>query len=372
MIKKTVSVMLAIFFIIMPLTAFAFGTGETVRWTSLFSDEEGEDILIAGVFSTGDNACRINPSGDQCAYKFTAPESGIYALSMDFGESESYGYSNYCSNFVDGENAYGYRNGGFAEDYGYIYYFEENETQYFCIWAESEKEDFTVSLQNLGNLTDFRITGDKENYQAGYEAIINEDESGYSLSICEGFTFATDKGITFIDTDHSIPVETGELNSGQNTVHAEIYGFEKDLVFNIFYASDYIESVSPAEGFLPPAVSFSKEGYINEIQILPECGKLIFHLKDGSDMPVDFDASCSDIEIEVDDGVIITLYSGIDTDDVENGVFVYGLADGIGFYPVSEISQEEEGFFARVFNAIKAFFAGIIMFFRSLFAGIAF
>lgn len=373
MIKKTVSVMLAIFFVIMPLTAFAFGTGETIHWISPFTDEGGDDMPVAGTLSTGDNACKINPSGDPCAYKFTAPESGVYAFSMSFGESEAYSYSNYCSDFVEGGNVFGYRSGGFAESFGEIYFFEENETQYFCIWAESEIEDFTVSLQYLGNVTGFCIAGEKESYQAGYEAFINElDEGKYSFSVYSGFTFTTDKGITFTDTALAIPFESGEFNSGENTVHADVYGFEKDLVFNIFYASDYIESVSPAEGFLPPVVSSSYDGYFNEIQIVPECGKLVFHMKDGSDIPVDFDASCSDIEIEVDGGKVITLYSNINMDDVENGVIIYGLTDGIEFFCVSEFSPEEEGFFARIFNAIKAFFAGIIMFFRSLFAGIAF
>ncbi len=368
--KKALAIMLTVLTLFAPLTISAAAFEGSIHWEADVFEEGGEDVPYAYPLKAGDNTVKISLTGQQFAYDFTAEESGVYALSLSI-DSDEYSYSAWRSESFEDGTAKGAFAGGTSGEYGDLYYFDKGETEFFCIWAESESGTCTVSLTCLGNVTDVEIAGGKTNYQIGSEVFINLFEDGENqFSNYEGFTFTTDKGLTFTDSAIAFPTEKTELASGENIIPVSAYGIEKELVFNAFNAADYIESISPADGFKAPDLYLDANGNAVDFIIPSEAGKLSCKMTDGSLKTVDIDFEMSDFYLEAEDGTVISLYC--DFDFKEDGSVDFVLTDGADFYEVvSEVNViAERSFFGRIIDAVLGFFAKIIDFFRNLFSAI--
>lgn len=364
-LKKTLAVLLSVILAFSLASITVFAEAETIYW-----QDYDEEYTIGGPLENGDNTF---DSIGKYAYAFEAENAGLYSLSLSVTESEGedgYGYGYMMSGEVEGDVVISDKLSINSEDYEALYYFEEGETQYVCISTEGDISDYTVSLNYLGEVTDFDI--DEAPIQGNVHAYIFDGECTLETSV----TIITSENEEIHSSYLTFPFD-GEAFEETNTVTVTLFGCEKEITFSIFYAGDVLESVTPAEGYKAPSLYTDEDGSWYESD--EKAYKVIYTFKDGTTAENDFETM--EFNVTLDDGRVLSLYGEIV--EGEDGNAYWSVNDGDVSFVLSQVEKgsntpdepiddpTDDNDIMKIINAVKALIQKLIEYIKLFLAIIA-
>lgn len=362
-LKKTLAVLLSVIFAFSLASITAFAEGETIYW-----QDYDEEYTLGSSIATGNNTF---DSIGKYAYAFEAENAGLYSVTLSITEAEvenGYGYSYMISGEVENGTVVSDKPTVSSEEYEVLYYFENGETQYVCVSTEGDISDYTVSVSYIGEVIDFEI--DEVPIQGNVRARIFDGE----CTLETGITITTSENEEIHSSYITFPFD-GEAFEETNTVTASLFGCEKEITFSIFYVSDILESVTPAEDYKAPSFYTDEEGF-SWYESDENAYKVIYTLKDGSTAENDYEAM--DFIVTLDDGKVISLYGEIV--DGEDGNAYWSVNDGEVSFVISQVEKgsdtpdkpvddpTEDNIISKLFNTLKTLIQKLIGFVKSLFS----
>lgn len=292
-IKKLMSIVLVFIIALGTLSATASAKALTIKWDDF---DEFLPVFYGGEVNVGSNVFATHRGN--FAYKFTAPEEGLYCIDTAVNVCEILG-DGYTITFVSEDFN---ENEVFGDKTSYkvneksrwCYYFEKGETQYIGIYSAGRFKNYDVNIEYLGKVTDFGFT-ENTPLQFNEEIWLGKDEAGAYCGMNAEVFFETDKGIKLTQFGIWFPVsEDTELTSGTNTFEVEFFGLKKEIEIEVFYLYDIIRSARTLEGFVSPTI------YVIET----ENGEIAL------DMVILEDNNWEKIEITYSDGSAVTCKFG--------------------------------------------------------------
>lgn len=296
--KKTLKAILAAALaVIMVIPCFsAFAANDTLIWDFYGSEYEYD---YAGEMTVGTTAIPADAT-DYIWYSFDVPENGFYYIHYQYTDMDAWFG---IPEEIEGASAYNEKSFiSYAPDGGdgTIYYLETGKTLVgFDLYYYGENATFETEFLGA-EITEVKPQND---------LIYNYDVYGYEYMGEYVFEAETRFDITFSD-GKTIPYYflTGKTDSeivaGENTFKTEIAGKEYEFTANVYYITDYVESVeiSNIEDYL-----YVYEYYNGTDYNYPEYETIKVNFNDGKTYTV---------TINGDDGIILPngreVYYGFD------------------------------------------------------------
>lgn len=315
-IKKSVSVILSLLMIFAACSLFAFAKDNTVVW-------DDETYTIGTALNEGKNTFS---SLGSYAFEFTAEKEGMYSALFSIKEKgDEYGYSygiaEYAADGIikDSKDYYG------SEEYETMCLFEKGEKAYFLISTEGEIENYSLDIEYIGKVTDFNLCS--EYVQGNINADVYEADNGFECELDIPVSYKTDTGKEFTSSYISFPVDFNKLESKRYTLSVNSINCEKEISFEVFFASDLIKNIVPAQGFVEPKIHLDDEGDIEWVETDENSFKVEYVLANGE--TVSNNSESYEFTLTLDDGRTVVLYSDVVKGEDGKYYFVVGDFNGL-------------------------------------------
>lgn len=251
--KRIISILLTVLLAAGALTVFASAQGEVLKWDE-FGD--GYTVYSGGEIKEGKNT--FTESG-RYAYRFTAQKEGVYSFSVSFKTSlisfPSAVATTTMSEGMESNKITGISDGAAEKNKdNKIYYFAEGETKYFGVLITGNFKSYTVNVEYLGKVTDFRFA-ETAPQQIGYDILIDEPENGcYEYSFKGDMAIKTELGKTLTVNNAAAFCENGNPSSGNTALTLTLMGLTKTITVSVINLSDYIVGINTLPGFIKPTL----------------------------------------------------------------------------------------------------------------------
>ena len=243
---------LTMLFAAAPLTAFAADAGDTVVWS--FGDDV-DSYAVLGEAVVGTQTVDKPYSG----YLFTAPEAGLYQLtvtqngSTDVGEMTWYGVTN---DLADGKASTVKPLDVLcatpdAEEWESFYSFAAGETQLIGFDDLPDGKPLQVTITFVDAVVSLTPYEPADTYVID-ASIWQYEDSSSSVDVDLAFAVTLAKG----KTCYTYPVVTGTLQPGDVTLQAEFGGITSEFTLHCVAVSDVISAVAFPEDYDPTVAEY--------------------------------------------------------------------------------------------------------------------
>ena len=290
-----------------PLTAFAADAGDTVAWDF---DGDTDTYTVLGEAVLGTQTVDRSYSG----YLFTAPEAGLYQLTVtqngspDVGDMMWYGVTN---DLADGKASAAKSYDILcaapdAEEWEQFYSFAAGETQLIGFDDLPDGKPLEVTLTFVDAVTSLEPYEPENPYVIDATIWQYEDSAPYvDVDLAFVVTLATGR------TCYTYPVVTGTLQPGDVTLQAQFGGFTSDFTLHCVAVSDVISAVAFPEDYDPTVAeyyngdAFLKNDFPTELVVsFPDGSKKSFEVEVGEWLFGYFYYA----DVVTPDGIALTIY----------------------------------------------------------------